>query len=228
MRSKTSERWLEQTKDLWTFERDLVQSFEQSDRSEAGLVMAGVDEVGRGCLAGPVVAAAVVLGRNWQTFIGVRDSKGLSKPRRDALCSVIVDNALAVGVGTASVAEIDEFNILAASRIAMGRAVAKLSLLPHVVLVDGLYAPIFPVQDVACVPVVSGDAKCLSIAAASVVAKVQRDAMMAQLHVDYPAYGFLRNVGYGTPEHLDALRVCGPTPQHRMSFAPVRNAALPG
>lgn len=207
---------------LWLTERQLVQGYEGNP------VYAGVDEVGRGCLAGPVVAAAVILGPNWQSLAGVRDSKQLSKLRREALAQVIAENASAVGIGVASVVEIDEYNILAASRMAMARALADLEMTPSLALVDGPYPPLFAGAALPSVPVVDGDAKCLSIAAASVIAKVRRDEIMSRLAESYSEYGFERNVGYGTPEHLLALRRLGPSPHHRRSFAPVREVLVAG
>lgn len=184
-----------------------------------GRRVAGVDEVGRGPLAGPVVAAAVVLDPR-AIPDGLRDSKTLDARRRFALADALHASA-EVGIGTASVAEIDALNILRASHLAMVRAVEALAVAPDLALVDGNRLP-----DRLGVParaIVRGDALVLSIAAASIVAKVSRDATMAELALGYPGYGWERNAGYGTKKHLAALCSLGPTPHHRRSFRPVHN-----
>ncbi len=188
-----------------------------------GLV-AGVDEAGRGPLAGPVVAAAVILNRA-KIPKGLNDSKQLSAERRDELFSHIMFSALAVGVGEAGVDEIDLINIRQATHMAMARAVRALQFQPAFALVDGNDAPALPCP---CDTIVEGDAKSVSIAAASIVAKVTRDRTMAALHREHPQYGWLKNKGYGTPEHLSALARLGPTPHHRRSFAPVHNILYGG
>lgn len=182
-----------------------------------GCLVAGVDEAGRGPWAGPVVASAVILDRS-AIPAGLNDSKKLSRPKRAALFDLIRKTA-SVGVGQASVEEIDEINILQASLLAMSRALAQLDRLPGAVLVDGNHAPRceLPVQ---CV--VKGDALSLSVAAASIVAKVTRDRIMEDLAKIHPAYGWERNAGYGTQEHRQALSLVGITPHHRKSFAPIR------
>jgi ribonuclease HII len=177
----------------------------------------GVDEAGRGPLAGPVVAAAVILDRTSMPD-GLDDSKRLTAARRRALLADLMSVAM-IGVGSASVEEIDQINILNATMLAMRRALEALPVTPMVALVDGNRCPDLPCQARA---VVKGDQRCLSIAAASIVAKVHRDAVMADLAATYPAYGWRRNAGYGTAEHLAALRSHGPTSHHRRSFAPVR------
>ncbi|PHQ68579.1 MAG: ribonuclease HII [Sneathiella sp.] len=184
--------------------------------SEEGIV-AGVDEAGRGPFAGPVVAAAVILDR---TAIpeGVNDSKKLSKSRREALFDQIMSSAL-VGIGIASTAEIDEINILQASLLAMRRAVSALKIPPDVVLVDGNKDPDLGIKTRT---IIKGDAISLSIAAASIVAKVTRDRKMCAYAEDYPHYGWERNAGYGTAEHRKGLSLHGVTPLHRRSFAPIR------
>jgi ribonuclease HII len=197
---------------MWRFERDLV--------GNRALVYAGVDEVGRGCIAGPVYAGAVVLGGDACDWLGINDSKKLTKKRREALYELIMDRAVATGIGVATVEEIDEYNILEASRIAMGRAIENLKVEVELTLVDGLYSPL-PVRH-PYITVVDGDAKTLSIAAASIIAKVERDRYMERLSKEYPAYGFEQNAGYGTPAHIRALREYGPTPHHRCTFAPVK------
>lgn len=183
--------------------------------------IAGVDEVGRGPLAGDVVAAAVVLGRT-SPVAGLADSKRLTARRREALAAQLRQARVPIAFGRASVAEIDELNILQASLLAMQRAVAGLGLLPDLVLVDGNRLPAWEFNARA---VVGGDGCVAEIAAASIVAKVQRDGEMDRLHERYPQYGFDRHRGYGTTQHLAALREHGPSPVHRQSFAPVREAA---
>ena len=181
--------------------------------------VAGVDEAGRGPLAGPVCAAAVILNpRRLPT--GANDSKKLSARAREALFDEICQNALAVGIGLASVSEIDRFNIRNATFLAMRRAIGALALPPRQVLIDGNAAP----KDLACPAqtIVKGDATSLSIAAASIVAKVTRDRLMLRLHEAWPVYKFADHMGYGTPAHLAALAQHGPCPSHRASFAPVR------
>ncbi|MFC7334589.1 ribonuclease HII [Rhodocista pekingensis] len=187
----------------------------------AGRIVCGVDEAGRGPLAGPVVAAAVVLpgGPLPDWCAGIDDSKRLSAARREALCGLIRTQAR-VGVGIADVAEIDTLNILRATFLAMRRAVEGLGTpLPAVALVDGNQRPPLPCAMVEAI--VDGDALCLSIAAASIVAKVTRDRIMAELAERHPGYGWERNAGYGTAAHREALRRLGATPEHRRSFAPV-------
>jgi ribonuclease HII len=184
-----------------------------------GLV-AGVDEVGRGPLAGPVVAAAVILD-DLHPVKGLRDSKTLGPATRERLAAEIRAKALCVSVAAASVDEIDRLNILQATLLAMRRAVEGLRLTPHHVLVDGNRLPPLKVPAEA---IVKGDAKVAAIAAASIVAKVHRDALLCELHGLHPAYGFADHKGYPTPEHLAALRAHGPCVAHRRSFAPVRDA----
>lgn len=185
------------------------------------LVYAGVDEVGRGCLAGPVVAAAVIPPADVRGWAQVDDSKRLKQRTRQEVAKVVWNTALAVGIGSATVEEIDRLNILQATKLAMRRAIAELRIVPQILMVDGNQSAQSPIPSL---PVVDGDARSLSIAAASIVAKVHRDAWMQELHKQYPDYGFFQNAGYGTPAHLDALRAFGPTPYHRTSFAPVRDA----
>jgi len=189
-----------------------------------GLLIAGVDEAGRGPLAGPVVAAAVILDRA-KVPKGLNDSKQLDAETREALFGEIRFRAIAIGVGEASVDEIDLINIRQATHQAMARAVRALSFAPGFALVDGNDAPALPCP---CDTIVDGDAKSVSIAAASIIAKVTRDRMMASLHEAHPHYGWAKNKGYGTPEHLSALNRHGATPHHRRSFAPVHNVVFGG
>jgi ribonuclease HII len=186
-------------------------------RAGGGLV-AGVDEAGRGPLAGPVVAAAVVFPPHCKIIRGLRDSKLLAPARRARLAVVVRARALAVSVGAASVREIDRLNIRRATILAMQRALARLAVEPAHVLVDGLPLPELGRPHEA---IVDGDVHCHSIAAASVIAKTVRDRLMELLARHHPSYAWARNKGYGTPDHLAALATCGFTAHHRKSFAPV-------
>ena len=192
-------------------------------RRISGLV-AGVDEAGRGPLAGPVVAAAVILDKK-RIPEGLDDSKKLSEAAREQAYVRIVDMAVAWNTGEASVDEIDLLNIRQATHLAMARAVRVLSPAPAFALVDGNDAPALPCP---CETIVGGDGRSVSIAAASIVAKVTRDRLMVALHEKHPEYGWLDNKGYGTPEHLLALERHGPTPHHRRSFAPIHNILYGG
>ena len=178
----------------------------------------GVDEAGRGPLAGPVYAAAVILDPA-RPIRGLRDSKQLTAAERERLAPRIRERALAWAVAFASVEEIDRINILQASLLAMQRAVNALATPPEHVLVDG---NCLPKLDVTCDAIVRGDAKVAAISAASILAKTSRDAVMHALHHEHPQYGFDRHVGYGTPQHLASLALHGPSIIHRRSFAPVR------
>jgi ribonuclease HII len=180
-------------------------------------LLAGVDEAGRGPLAGPVVAAAVILD-DGKRILGLADSKVLSPLQRDKLYDKICEKALCCSVGSATVQEIDDLNIFHATMLAMKRAVEGLRLKPAKVLVDGNRLPKI---DILSEAIVGGDAKVKSISAASIIAKVTRDRLLAQLHEQFPQYGFAAHKGYGTPEHLEALRVHGPCVHHRRHFAPV-------
>ena len=188
-------------------------------RPAEGEHVAGVDEVGRGPLAGPVFAAAVVLHPE-RPIAGLRDSKALTTTQREELAARIRKCAFAWALGRAEVQEIDRINILRASLVAMRRAVDALAADVRLVYVDGNIAPALACPTVA---VVGGDAKVPAISAASIVAKVARDAEMRAASQRYPGYGFERHKGYATPSHLAALRRLGPTPLHRRSFAPVRD-----
>jgi len=192
-------------------------------RGGGGGLVAGVDEAGRGPLAGPVVAAAVVFPPYVKFIRGLRDSKLLLPRRRERLARIVRARALAVGVGAASVREIDRLNIRRASILAMRRALGRLGLIPGLVLVDGLPCPELGMAHEA---IVDGDAHCHSIAAASVVAKTVRDRLMEGLGRRHPSYAWESNKGYGTPDHLAALAAWGFTPHHRKSFAPVVQLAL--
>ena len=185
---------------------------------------AGVDEVGRGPLAGPVVAGAVILDSR-KPIVGLADSKRLSAQRREGLAEEIQTRALAWAVGEASVVEIDAMNILRASHLAMQRAVAALAQVPEIIFVDGNLLPAFFVPAGA---VVKGDCRVPEISAGAILAKVARDAMMRDLDAAFPDYGFAKHKGYPTPQHLAALSLHGPCRHHRNSFAPVREARRMG
>ena len=182
--------------------------------------VAGVDEVGRGPIAGPVVAAAVILDPT-RSVIGLADSKQLSAKRREALAGAIRDNARAWALGRAEVDEIDRMNILQASLLAMRRAVVALDAVPALALVDGNRCPELPCSALA---LVGGDRRVAAISAASILAKVARDAEMVELDARYPGYGLATHKGYPTAAHREALLRLGPLPIHRCSFAPVRQA----
>lgn len=181
-------------------------------------IICGIDEAGRGPLAGPVVAAAVILDKK-RRINGLNDSKQLSEERRDILALRIKERAIAWGVGIATVEEIDTVNIRQANFLAMQRAVAQLAVVPTLALVDGNDPPPVPCR-VTCI--VGGDALEACISAASILAKTTRDAMMVELCSQYPGYGFSQHKGYGVAAHIEALRRLGPTPVHRRTFAPVR------
>ena len=180
-------------------------------------LIAGVDEAGRGPLAGPVVAAAVILDE-LKPIQGLADSKKLSAKRREKLFDEIRAKALCFSIAEATVEEIDTLNILQATMLAMKRAVEGLRLKPHKVLVDGNRLPSL---DILAEAIVQGDAKVPAISAASILAKVQRDRLCASMHQTHPQYGFDQHKGYGTQAHLEALAVHGASPWHRRSFAPV-------
>ncbi len=191
--------------------------FERKARDGGYRLIAGVDEVGRGSLFGPVFAAAVILDAG-RPVRGLRDSKILDAERRELLAGRIRNRAVTFGVGAADVYEIDHLNILQASRLAMQRAIAKLSPQPDYLLIDAVTVDV-PVQQKS---IIHGDARCFSIAAASILAKVARDACMVQWHEVFPQYRLDANKGYHTPEHIKALQTFGPTSLHRFSFEPVR------
>jgi ribonuclease HII len=196
--------------------------FEQEARRRGYRRVAGIDEAGRGPLAGPVVAAAVVLPIHAR-LTGVDDSKQLPAAERERLYHAILDKAVGVGIGSADAGEIDALNILEASRLAMCRAIANLDPAPDYLLTD---AVTLPALQVPLRPIIKGDALSLSIAAASIIAKVTRDRLMVAFHETFPQYNFLSHKGYGTAEHLRMLARFGPCPIHRRTFAPVRDTIL--
>lgn len=188
------------------------------DFSSSSLLLAGVDEVGRGPLAGPVVTAAVILDPE-KPVEGLADSKAMSEKKRERLFDEIKEKALAWAIGRCEVEEIDDLNILQATMVAMQRAVAGLHLQPEHVLVDGNRCPKLPCS---CEFVIKGDSKVAAISAASIIAKVTRDREMVHLDEQYPGYGLAGHKGYPTKSHIEALQTLGVTPIHRRSFAPVR------
>jgi ribonuclease HII len=188
-----------------------------------GLLIAGVDEVGRGPLAGPVVACAVIMPPGVRAIPGVDDSKALDAPERVRLAVKIRERAVCFGIGAASVREIDRVNIYHATVIAMRRALSRLRIAPQHVLIDG--KP-FRTLEIPHIAIVSGDDVCYSIACASILAKVTRDRLMRSLATRYPNYLWERNVGYSTSAHLEGLASHGVTPHHRRSFIPVRQLSL--
>ena len=197
-------------------------AFERQARGAGFAAIAGVDEAGRGCLFGPVYAAAVILNPE-KPIQGLNDSKQLDEAAREALAPIIRDRAIAFAVASASAAEIDRINILQASRLAMKRAVASLPVAADYLLIDATTVDLPLPQE----SLIKGDARCRSIAAASILAKTSRDARLRELDAVFPGYGFASNKGYGAPDHLAALSRLGPTPEHRKTFAPVRNLLQP-
>ncbi|MGH7713122.1 MAG: ribonuclease HII, partial [Gemmatimonadaceae bacterium] len=198
-------------------------AIEKTLRQRYGDLLAGVDEVGRGPLAGPVVACAVIMPPNVPAIRGVDDSKQLSAPIRERLAARILSRAIAVSLGAASVREIDRFNIYRASVLAIRRALDRLCVTPQHVVIDGNRIAHFTYRHTA---VVGGDARCYSVACASIVAKVTRDRLMARLGRRYPAFGWDHNAGYATSEHVAALEAAMPTRHHRASFVRVRQLLL--
>jgi ribonuclease HII len=194
--------------------------FEREARAAGYLCIAGVDEVGRGCLFGPVVAAAVVLDPDRQ-IRGLNDSKAIEAESREVLAERIRERAVAYAVAAVDSAWIDRLNIYQAARVAMERAIAKLAVEADFILTDAMRLEL----PVAQRPLIKGDARCRSIAAASIVAKVERDGWMRRWAEIYPQYNLGSNKGYCTPDHLEAIRLYGVTPAHRFSFAPVAEAA---
>jgi len=193
-------------------------SFENQGHQHGFRYIAGVDEAGRGPLAGPVVAAAVVLPAGLR-IKGVNDSKKLSPDMRERLFDIIMQQALSVGIGTGSPELIDEINILQATRHAMLEAVTHLSPLPDFILIDGISTIDSPIPQKT---IKKGDSLSLSIAAASIIAKVTRDRLMRELDIHYPGYGFAGHKGYGSALHMDAIRRLGPSPVHRLTFGGVK------
>lgn len=194
-------------------------AFDASFEPFHGALVAGVDEAGRGPLAGPVVSAVVVLPDDAEELIGLDDSKAISKANREQLAAKIREIALAYSVHTQSATKIDELNIYAATKDSMEKAVEALSIRPDFVIADAMSLNI----DCPTSSVVKADAKSLAVAAASILAKTTRDALMDTLHQEFPMYNFMQNAGYGTAEHLDALQTFGPCVHHRRTFEPVKS-----
>ncbi|MDO9210196.1 MAG: ribonuclease HII [Deltaproteobacteria bacterium] len=199
-----------------------MEAFEEEIQAQGFRVIAGLDEAGRGPLAGPVVAAAVVLAPT-KKMAGIDDSKKLSPEQREKIFSLILQQAAAVGIGVVDAREIDRLNILRASLKAMEQAVQNLPLSPDFLLIDGIHSLTLPLAQRA---IPKGDQRCQSIAAASIVAKVTRDRLMLAYHDEYPQYNFARHKGYGTREHLQAIRQYGCCPLHRQSFKPIYQLSL--
>ena len=202
---------------------DRWKPIERELRRTAGPLIAGIDEVGRGPLAGPVVACAVIMPPDVRAIPGVDDSKQLSADQRNRLAVRIRERAVAFGIGAASVREIDRVNIYHATVIAMRRAIARLGTTPHHVLIDGKPIRTLETPHTA---IVGGDDKCYTIACASILAKVTRDKIMRALASHYPNYLWERNMGYSTLAHFEGLAAHGVTPHHRRSFIPVRQLSL--
>ena len=205
-------------KKMDAFEKEKVRIYEMEEferQNEEKGYICGIDEVGRGPLAGPVMAGAVILPPNCD-ILYLNDSKQLSEKKREELYDIIMEKAIAVGIGAATPARIDEINILQADYEAMAQAVGKLTVKPDVLLIDAVHIP--QLEAYEQISIIKGDAKSVSIAAASIVAKVTRDRLMKELDAQYPAYGFAQNKGYGSAEHIAALKKYGPCPLHRRSF----------
>lgn len=196
----------------------LGQSLELAAMSLGFRRIAGVDEAGRGPLAGPVVAAAVILDKK-ASSLGVDDSKKLTPKKRDELYSKIIDSCVSYNIYTMGVVGVDQLNVFKASMHAMKLAIEGMSLLPDFVYIDG---PKTPELSIPAQPLVGGDRICMSVAAASILAKVSRDRQMVEYDELYPGYGFAKHKGYGTKDHMEALRKLGPSPIHRRTFGPVK------
>ncbi|MTT32294.1 ribonuclease HII [Terrilactibacillus sp. BCM23-1] len=192
--------------------------FERKQYEQGIRYISGIDEAGRGPLAGPVVAAAVILKPNSQLY-GINDSKQLSKSKRDYFFQWIKEEAVSIGVGIVTAKEIDQINIYQAAKKAMSQAVDNLDLVPEHLLIDAMTLST-PIPQTS---LIKGDARSISIAAASVIAKVTRDKMMEEMDEVYPGYGFSHHAGYGTKEHLEAIKQLGPCPEHRLTFAPLQS-----
>ena len=195
-----------------------MQYYERLAYQEGASFIAGVDEVGRGPLAGPVVAAAVILPKNIED-LGFDDSKKLSSSKREEIYRLIQEKAIAIGIGIVDADIIDQVNIYQASRLAMQQAVSELKIQPDYLLIDAMKIDVNTPQ----IGIIKGDAKSISIAAASIVAKQVRDQMMQEFDELYPGYDFSNNAGYGTPKHLEGLQSKGICPIHRKTFAPIKD-----
>jgi ribonuclease HII len=213
-------KWLKQYQDVQALKKEFerMKTYEKQLKEKGYQWIAGIDEVGRGPLAGPVVAAAVILPDDFYV-LGLTDSKKLSEKKRDEYYQKIMDKALDVGVGIVQARDIDKFNIYEATKIAMKKAIHNIKVhKPDYLLIDAMKLPV----NIPQTSIVKGDAKSISIAASSIVAKVTRDRYMRQLAEKYPQYGFEHHMGYGTKQHLEALKHFGATKEHRLTFAPVK------
>ncbi|EAD5842944.1 TPA: ribonuclease HII [Listeria innocua] len=224
---KGVQKLLQSTRKKWEKEAKLAEKLIEMKRYETDLFkqgfqyIAGVDEVGRGPLAGPVVAAAVILPADF-SVVGINDSKQLNEAKRDILFDVIKEEAISIGIGIIDHDVIDQVNIYEATKIAMRTALEELNPAPDFVLIDAM-----PLKySEAELSLIKGDTKSISIAAASIIAKVTRDRMMQQYDALYPGYDFANNMGYGTKKHLNGLDTIGICPIHRLSFSPVKEAKL--
>ncbi|WP_318615447.1 ribonuclease HII [Sporosarcina sp. YIM B06819] len=219
-------RWQRQyhKKQMMMQEHMAKMAFDKSFAPFEGAMVAGVDEAGRGPLAGPVVTAAVILPREVPELVGLDDSKSISKVERQRLAELIHNVSIACSTHIQSARSIDDLNIYAATRDSMEQAVKALPVKPDFVIVDAMALDI----DCPTESVIKGDAKSLAVAAASIIAKTTRDAIMDQLHTDFPEYHFEKNAGYGTAEHVEALHIHGPCEHHRTSFEPVKSMIAEG
>lgn len=212
-------KWMKEQENLQKQKEKFTEmsAYEKELRFQNIQMIAGVDEVGRGPLAGPVVAAAVILGPDFY-LPGLNDSKAVSEKKREIFYQYIMENAVSVGIGSASAAEIDELNIYQATKLAMTRAVGKLTVSPEYLLIDAMEIPLSIPQK----SIIKGDAKSVSIAASSIIAKVTRDRYMTELGRKYPQYGFESHMGYGTAYHIESIGKFDIIDEHRRSFAPVK------
>ena len=219
-------RWQRQyhKKEIILQEHIAKKAFDESFAPFESAKVAGVDEAGRGPLAGPVVTAAVILPQEVPELIGLDDSKTISKAERQRLARLIRDVAISYSTHIQSAQRIDELNIYAATKDSMEQAVKSLAIRPDFVIVDAMALRI----DSPTASVIKGDAKSLAVAAASIIAKTTRDAIMDQLHIDFPHYHFEKNAGYGTAEHVEALHIHGPCEHHRTTFEPVKSMIAEG
>lgn len=215
------EKQLQKEKELEEKYREMC-IYENRARNQGAKFIAGVDEAGRGPLAGPVVAAAVILPENF-TLLGLNDSKQLTENTREKYFSIIKNQAISYGIAIVNNDKIDEMNILEATKLAMRDAILQLNPIPDHILIDAVELTQLPCSTES---IIKGDAKSVSISAASILAKVTRDHIMKELHKEYPQYDFASNMGYGTKQHMESLDLHGITPYHRKSFAPVRNVMV--
>lgn len=215
------EKQLQKEKELVKKYKEMC-NYENRARNQGAKWIAGVDEAGRGPLAGPVVAAAVMLPEDF-TLLGLDDSKQITENTREKYFTIIKEQAISYGIAIVDNDKIDEMNIFAATKLAMRDAVLQLNPTPDHILIDAVELTQLPSSSES---IIKGDAKSISIAAASILAKVTRDHIMKEIHKEYPQYDFASNMGYGTKKHMESLDLYGITPYHRRSFAPVRNVMV--